>query len=189
MCPLSVPAAEHIAPPSAGLRLRFVLSMRETFLRRSPGRDTAPVQKSERTSSQRKLHLRTEDSVSGRLVTGCWPQALTARQEIVLWNPLNFLFPSCFTLAASITQVRSIMSSLLIGQARKLLSMEFDNTADGWRKFLEAIKAFPKIAFTIETSCGADVEHLMDAGLPVYPINPKSAQALPGPQVGGWLQE
>jgi transposase len=58
----------------------------------------------------------------------------------------------------------------------KLLSMEFDNTAEGWRKFLDAIKAFPKIAFTIETSCGADVERLLDAGLPVYPINPKSAQ-------------
>jgi hypothetical protein len=54
--PITVPAAEHIAPPSAGLRLRSVLSMRETFLRRSPGRDTAPVQKSERTSSQRTLH-------------------------------------------------------------------------------------------------------------------------------------
>jgi transposase len=58
----------------------------------------------------------------------------------------------------------------------KVLSMEFDNTADGWRKFLDAIKPFPKIAFTIETSCGADVERLLDAGLPVYPINPKSAQ-------------
>ena len=58
----------------------------------------------------------------------------------------------------------------------KLLSMEFDNTAEGWRKFLNAIKAFPKIAFTIETSCGADVERLLDAGFPVYPINPKSAQ-------------
>ncbi len=58
----------------------------------------------------------------------------------------------------------------------KVLSMEFDNTADGWRRFLDAIKPFPKIAFTIETSCGADVERLLDAGLPVYPINPKSAQ-------------
>jgi transposase len=58
----------------------------------------------------------------------------------------------------------------------KALSMEFDNTADGWRKFLDAIKPFPNIAFTIETSCGADVERLVDAGLPVYPINPKSAQ-------------
>ena len=58
----------------------------------------------------------------------------------------------------------------------KLLSMEFDNTAEGWRKFLDAIKVFPKIAFTIETSCGADVERLLDAGLPVYPINPKAAQ-------------
>jgi hypothetical protein len=58
----------------------------------------------------------------------------------------------------------------------KLLSLEFDNTAEGWRKFLDAIKTFPKIAFTIETSCGADVERLLDAGLTVYPINPKSAQ-------------
>jgi len=58
----------------------------------------------------------------------------------------------------------------------KKLSMEFENKAKGWRKFLDAIKAFPKIAFTIETSCGADVERLLDAGLPVYPVNPKSAQ-------------
>jgi len=54
--PIIVPAAEHIAPPSAGSRLRSVLFMRETFLRRSPGCDTAPVQKSERTSSQRKFY-------------------------------------------------------------------------------------------------------------------------------------
>jgi transposase len=58
----------------------------------------------------------------------------------------------------------------------KLLSMEFDNNAEGLRKFLDAVRAFPKVAFTIETSCGADVERLLEANLPVYPINPKSAQ-------------
>jgi len=62
----------------------------------------------------------------------------------------------------------------------KVLSTEFDNTAEGWRKFLDAIKAFPKIAFTIENSCGTDVERLPNAGIPVYPINPKSAQRYQG---------
>jgi transposase len=58
----------------------------------------------------------------------------------------------------------------------KALSMEFDNNAEGWRKFLDRLRAFPKIAFTIETCCGADVERLLEAGLPVFPINPKAAQ-------------
>ena len=67
-----VPAAEHIAPPSAGSRLRSVLFMRETFLRRSPGCDTAPVQKSERTSSQRKFPsaLRTPYQVDWQQAAG-----------------------------------------------------------------------------------------------------------------------
>lgn len=58
----------------------------------------------------------------------------------------------------------------------KVLSMEFGNNAEGWRKFLDQLSAFPKLAFTIETCCGADVERLLAADLPVFPINPKAAQ-------------
>jgi hypothetical protein len=47
----------------------------------------------------------------------------------------------------------------------------------GWKKFRERIKAYGSIPFAIETSQGAAVEQLLEAGMEVYPLNPKSAQA------------
>lgn len=51
-----------------------------------------------------------------------------------------------------------------------------DDTADGWQKLRERLAAYPTLAVTLETSSGAVVERLLEAGFAVYPVNPKSAE-------------
>jgi transposase len=54
---------------------------------------------------------------------------------------------------------------------------EIEHSVLGWKKFRERIKPYGSIPFAIETSQGAAVEQLLEAGMQVYPLNPKSAQA------------
>ena len=58
-----------------------------------------------------------------------------------------------------------------------LEDFEIEHSALGWKKFRERIKPYGSIPFAIETSQGAAVEQLLEAGMHVYPLNPKSAQA------------
>ena len=57
-----------------------------------------------------------------------------------------------------------------------VLSLEFANDAKGWAEFGKRIAPLAPLAVAIETSCGPAVERLLDAGLSVYPINPKAAE-------------
>ena len=54
---------------------------------------------------------------------------------------------------------------------------EIEHSALGWKKFRERMKPHGSIPFAIETSQGSAVEQLLEAGMKVYPLNPKSAQA------------
>jgi len=54
---------------------------------------------------------------------------------------------------------------------------EIEHSALGWKKFREKLRPYGSIAFAIETSQGVAVEQLLEAGMRVYPLNPKSAQA------------
>jgi transposase len=54
---------------------------------------------------------------------------------------------------------------------------EIEHSALGWKRFREWLAPYGSIPFAIETSQGAAVEQLLEAGMEVYPINPKSAQA------------
>jgi hypothetical protein len=56
-----------------------------------------------------------------------------------------------------------------------LEDFEIEHSALGWKKFRERIKPYGSIPFAIETSQGAAVEQLLEAGMQVYPLNPKSA--------------
>jgi transposase len=62
-------------------------------------------------------------------------------------------------------------------KGRVLEDFEMDHSALGWKKFRERIKPYGSIPFAIETSQGFVVEQLLEAGMEVYPLNPKSAQA------------
>jgi len=57
-----------------------------------------------------------------------------------------------------------------------VLELCFADTAAGWAELREKLRAFPQLGVAIETRCGPAVERLLDAGLSVYPLNPKAAQ-------------
>jgi hypothetical protein len=54
---------------------------------------------------------------------------------------------------------------------------EIEHSALGWKKFRERLQPYGSIPFAIETSQGFAIEQLLEAGMVVYPINPKSVQA------------
>ena len=69
-------------------------------------------------------------------------------------------------------------SVIVVDQAGKVIEdFEIEHSALGWKKFREKLQAYGSIPFAIETSQGAAVEQLLEAGMIVYPLNPKSAQA------------
>jgi len=62
-------------------------------------------------------------------------------------------------------------------QGKVLEDFEIEHSALGWKKFRERLQPYGSIPFAIETSQGAAVEQLLEAGMEVYPLNPKSAQS------------
>jgi transposase len=59
---------------------------------------------------------------------------------------------------------------------RIVRSFRFDDTPDGWQSFRETLTPLQPLAVVVETRAGALVERLLDFGLTVFPISPKSAQ-------------
>lgn len=57
-----------------------------------------------------------------------------------------------------------------------VLSLSFDNTAEGWAELRREVADLPELAVAIETSCGSAVDRLLDMGLAIYPLNPKAAE-------------
>ncbi|MBO0743257.1 MAG: IS110 family transposase, partial [Hyphomicrobiaceae bacterium] len=62
-------------------------------------------------------------------------------------------------------------------QGKVVEDFQIEHSALGWKKFRERLQPYGSIPFAIETSQGAAVEQLLEAGMVVYPVNPKSAQA------------
>ncbi|MBC8090506.1 MAG: IS110 family transposase, partial [Pseudonocardia sp.] len=58
---------------------------------------------------------------------------------------------------------------------RIVLSLRFANDAQGWALFRRKVAAFGRLAVAVETNCGPAVERLLEAGLTIYPMNPKAA--------------
>jgi transposase len=67
---------------------------------------------------------------------------------------------------------------VVVDQTGKVIEdFQIEHSASGWKKFREKLQPYGSIPFAIETSQGAAVEQLLEAGMMVYPLNPKSAQA------------
>jgi len=68
---------------------------------------------------------------------------------------------------------------VVVDRAGKIvLSRRFDNDAEGWALFRQMASALGPhgcLAVAVETNCGPAVERLLEAGLTVYPMNPKAA--------------
>jgi transposase len=66
---------------------------------------------------------------------------------------------------------------VVVSQQGKIVKdLTFEHTAEGWAQWKELVAAFPHLAVAIETSQGAAIEQLLQSGVPVYPVNPKSAE-------------
>ena len=69
-------------------------------------------------------------------------------------------------------------SVIVVDQNGKVIEdFQIEHSALGWKKFRQKLQSYGSIPFAIETSQGAVVEQLLEAGMMVYPLNPKSAQA------------
>ena len=62
-------------------------------------------------------------------------------------------------------------------QGQIVADFQFSHSASGWEQLAQKIAAFPRVGVAIETSFGCVVEHLLDTGVSVYPINPASARS------------
>jgi transposase len=65
--------------------------------------------------------------------------------------------------------------------AKVVLSLRFKQDAEGWAQLRAKIAELVgeqsnRLAVAVETNCGPAVERLLEMGLVVYPLNPKSAQ-------------
>ncbi len=67
--------------------------------------------------------------------------------------------------------------AVVVDQHGKIIEdFRFDDTAEGWELLRSKLSKYPDPALAIETSGGAVVERLLEAGYAVYPINPKAAK-------------
>ena len=62
-------------------------------------------------------------------------------------------------------------------QANIVCEFEFPHSLEGWSKWRERMDAYPAVAVAIETNQGAAVEQLLQQGMTIYPVNPRSAKA------------
>ena len=66
---------------------------------------------------------------------------------------------------------------VVVDQRGKVVEdLRFDDSADGWQLLIKKLSKYPDAAVVIETSSGATVERLLEAGYVVYPVNPKAAK-------------
>lgn len=62
------------------------------------------------------------------------------------------------------------------GHGTVVEDFRIDDTAEGWQRAKERLARYPDLAVAIETSSGAVVERLLEAGFAVFPVNPKAAK-------------
>jgi transposase len=55
-------------------------------------------------------------------------------------------------------------------------NFRFDHSGPGWKQMRQKLAPYGRLAVAVETNQGAAVQQLLEAGLEVYPVNPKSAQ-------------
>ncbi len=67
--------------------------------------------------------------------------------------------------------------AVVINQRGKIVqNFRIDDTAEGWQRLIKKLGKYPDVAVAIETSSGATVERLLEAGYAVYPVNPMAAK-------------
>src|ERR1043165_6523951 len=67
--------------------------------------------------------------------------------------------------------------SLSIASPASWPNFNSEHSAEGWNTWRERVRDYPALAVAIETNQGAAVEQLLQSGVTIYPINPRSAKA------------
>jgi transposase len=62
-------------------------------------------------------------------------------------------------------------------EAHIVAEFQFEHSLEGWNTWRERVRDYPALAVAIETNQGAAVEQLLQSGVTLYPINPRSAKA------------
>jgi len=62
-------------------------------------------------------------------------------------------------------------------QARIVAEFQFEHSLEGWNTWRQRVRDYPALAVAIETNQGAAVEQLLQSGVTIYPVNPRSAKA------------
>lgn len=65
---------------------------------------------------------------------------------------------------------------LVDGAGKILEDFRIEDSLEGWQLCLDKLKTYSNPPIAIETSSGSVVERLLEAGLLVYPVNPKAAK-------------
>ena len=157
----------------ASARSRSFKSNPERVIERLPGESEALAATSNRTEPQEGHYI---SSMPGRAKRRPHQkQKGTAMNNLLDQGSGNWLEHRCFGGLDWASQNHSVV--VVDPQGKVLEDFEIAHSALGWKKFRERIKAYGSIPFAIETTQGAAVEQLLEAGMQVYPLNPKSAQA------------
>ena len=157
----------------ASARSRFLMDHPERIHGRLPGEPEALAKTSNRTKPQEGHYISLMDSrAKGRQHKKELVKAMNSPSDQASGG---WLENRGFGALDWASQKHSVV--VVDPKGKVLEDFEIDHSALGWKKFRERMKPYGSIPFAIETSQGAAVEQLLEAGMQVYPLNPKSAQA------------
>src|SRR5437016_8358649 len=130
---------------------------------RTPAEPGAVIKKSERTTPHEGHRIRTtHDKSQG-------PRANKPMIETINWETITHY--------AGFDWAKDHHDVVIVDQQGKIVKdLTFEHTAEGWAKWKELVAAYPHLAVAIETNQGAAIEQLLESGVVVYPVNPKSAE-------------
>lgn len=63
------------------------------------------------------------------------------------------------------------------GHGKIVTELTFPHTAQGWQQWQECLQRYPAMGVALETSSGPAVERLLESGVTVFPMNPRSAKS------------
>jgi transposase len=183
-------AGKHSAV-SAAPRSRSEYRELSRLERRSPVRGEAPVQRLKRASpagtqvpSGPRIRL-TGDRPAAAVAQGKRPAERSVMSESVVPEPSGPK-PSSQSEFAKLSHYcgfdwarKAHHVCVVVDKAGAVvLELSFADDAEGWDSFGKKLSQVAEIAsagVAIETSCGPEVERLLEMGLAVYPMNPKAA--------------
>jgi transposase len=130
---------------------------------RTPVDPGARVKKSERTTPCEGLRIRTtHDQSQGSSA----PKPMI---EQIPWNKITYY--------AGFDWAKDHHDVVVVNPQGKIVKdLTFEHSAEGWTQWKELVAAYPGLAVAIETNQGAAIEQLLQSGVAVYPVNPKSAE-------------